>query len=87
MLPSDSSAAVAVLISVEAALGELLPGLGGHREVTGLAWRRLGVTWNDSGGLWLGLGVHWGSLSGRQVMTFLCHLCFVSHRKLVCIHL
>lgn len=37
MLPSDSSAAVAVLISVEAALGELLPGLGGHREATGLA--------------------------------------------------
>lgn len=37
MLPSDSSAAMAVLISVEAALGELLPGLGGHREVTGLA--------------------------------------------------
>lgn len=37
MLPSDSNAAVAVLISVEAALGELLPGLGGHREVTGVS--------------------------------------------------
>lgn len=50
MLPSDSRAAVAVLVSAQAALGELLPGVGGCGEVMGLAWQRLEVTWNYAGG-------------------------------------
>ena len=50
VLPSDSSAAVAVPISAQTALGERLPGVGGHGEAMGLAWRRLGVLWNCSGG-------------------------------------
>lgn len=48
VLPSDPSAAVAVLISAHTALGELLPGLGGHEEVMGSVCQRLGVTCNFS---------------------------------------
>lgn len=48
VLPCDPSAAVAVLISAHSALGELLPGLRGHEEVTRSVWQRLGVTWNFS---------------------------------------
>lgn len=48
VLPSDPSAAVAVLIPAHTALGELLPGLGGREEVTGSVWQRPGVTWNFS---------------------------------------
>lgn len=48
VLPSDPSAAVAVLISAHTALGELLPRLGGREEVMGSVWQRLGVTCNFS---------------------------------------
>lgn len=48
VLPSVPSAAVAVLISAHTALGEQLPGLGGHEEVMGSVWQRLGVTCNFS---------------------------------------
>lgn len=48
VLPCDPSAAVAMLISAHSALGELLPGLRGHEEVTRSVWQRLGVTWNFS---------------------------------------
>lgn len=70
MLPSDSGAAVAVLISAQTALRELLPRLGGSEEVMGLAWWRLGVTWNYSSGFRFGV-VKWDSQSERQVMSFL----------------
>lgn len=49
-MPSDSSSAVAELISTQDTLGELLPGVGGCRKVMGLVWQRLGVIWNYLGG-------------------------------------
>lgn len=67
VLPSAPSAAVAVLISVEMALGERQPKLGGCRDVSRSARRGIGVAWNDSSGLWLGLGVQWDSHQGGRL--------------------
>lgn len=67
VMPFAPSTAVALLISVEMALGEWQPELGGCGDVSRLARWGLGVAWNDSGGLWLGLGVQWESHQGDRL--------------------
>lgn len=88
VLPSDPSAAVAVLISAHAALGELLPRLGGQEEVMGSVWHRLGVTWNFS---WVAFDLILAQNGTADLRDRLCPFSMVSalfsHHELVCIHI